>query len=331
MTRVGTVMPFDATHAFRDCDRTYAAATRRILEAGGDILATAVEGARDVGVEIHFYIRPEAFFCPFPHDVTFVSRFMLDHPELRCRDEFGGEVMRLSYAYAAVQDHMLEYFAELLEYEPDGLCMAFNRSLPMVICEEPVLDEFERAHGRRPKLPDEANCPEMLAVRQSVLTRFLERVNGMLDERGMTLCCIAEGDNRLNLLKGLDVAGIVKRRLVDCVMVSGYALEQRFWSEISREEDVRVYGSVPNWPPSYDYVEVARQMRAVFHAGLDGGFFWDVEGMFSNPYNWRLVRHLGTLEYLEQTIAGRNPGPVLRPIVEVRGVRRDRYDPWSSY
>ena len=78
----------------------------------------------------------------------------------------------MSYAYPQVQDHMLAYIEELLAYSPDGICFAFNRSLPMMICEEPVINAFEERHGRTPRLPEEVDSPEMLAVRHELLAAF---------------------------------------------------------------------------------------------------------------------------------------------------------------
>ena len=42
----------------------------------------AVAAARDVGMEIHFCIRPEAFFAPFPFDGLFTSRFLVENQEV---------------------------------------------------------------------------------------------------------------------------------------------------------------------------------------------------------------------------------------------------------
>jgi len=72
-------------------------------------------------------------------------------------------------------------------------------------------------------------------------------------------------------------------------------------------------------------------MKNIFDGGFDGGFFWDVDSMYENPYNWHVVRRLGTKEYVEETLAGRNPGPVMKKVVEVRGARLDSYSAWGSY
>lgn len=90
-TKVGTFLP---TQASTPCFRQY---ERNAVEALGayfrsdepEILTAAVEAAREAEVDIHFYIRPEAFFAPFPFDQYSFSQFFLNHPELRCRDELG--------------------------------------------------------------------------------------------------------------------------------------------------------------------------------------------------------------------------------------------------
>jgi hypothetical protein len=231
-SRVGTTMSFNPRGAYRRCDREFAASIKRMLSGGGDILKTAVASARDVGMEIQFYIRPEAFYCPFPYDDVFASKFFLKNPRWRCRDEFGREVYRMSYAYPQVQEHMLAYIAELLRYKPDGICLAFNRSLPMMICEPPVLDAFAKKHGRAARLPEDCDSPEMLAVRYEILGGFIERLHALLDKRKMSLSCIADLNNDHAKLMGLDIEALAARGLIESACVAGYCPSSPFWSHM---------------------------------------------------------------------------------------------------
>ncbi|NQU10398.1 hypothetical protein HQ590_06395, partial [bacterium] len=293
LTKVGTTTPFGVTHAYRRCDRQFALTTKKILKGGGDILKTAVAAAREVGLEIHFYIRPEAFFAPFPYDGVYTSKFLARHRRRRCRDEFGEEIMRLSYAYPAVQDHLLAYIEELLGYNPDGICFAFNRSLPMMICEPPVLQAYRERYGRRPRLPEENTAPEMLAVRHELLAGFIQRVHGLLAPRNLAFSCITELDHERNRTLGLDLGMLVDRGLVESICVAGAATDSEYYKELRATGQAKVYSSIHYThaegtaaPDPFDHRSQARALQAVLDSGLDGAFFWDTESMHRNPYNW---------------------------------------------
>ena len=339
LSRVGTTMPFDLTHAYRKCDWEFRRTTKRILKGGDDILKAAVAGARDVGMEIQFYIRPEAFFAPFPYDEIFTSKFLLRNPQWRCRDEFGHEVMRMSYAFPQVQDHMLDYVEELLGYQPDGICLAFNRSLPMMICEAPVLEEFARRHGRAARLPEEVDSPEMLSVRQSLLGRFVDRLHALLSQRKKALSAIVEFDNSYSLLMGLDVEPLVDRGVIESLYVTGFCPQSEFWGKVRTGGKVKVYSSIHYThsegtaaPDPYDHQWQAGALATILEAGFDGAFHWDTDSMHANPYNWHVLRHGGSREFLQRVLAREAAvAPVFQPITEIRGVSRGRYDPMRSY
>lgn len=337
-TTIGTPANTDVRHAFRECDRNHARQFAALLERKEDLLAAAVSNAREVGMRIHFYIRMEAFKAPFPWEHTFTSRFYEEHPEWRCRDESGEEVARMSYAFAGVQDHMLAYFEELLAYHPDGLCFAFNRGLPMMIAEEPVLAEFERQQGRRPRLPEEIDSEGMIAARTALMTGFFERVKALLDSRGMALSCIVKPDEGFNRTCGLDLEALTERGLFEtiCVHSGGFHAEQSqihqslFWRRLVDSGRARI---CPNgWGGSYDHAEAARFLRdTVLGRGFAGGFFWDTENLFGNPYNWHVVRQGGTPEALDGIIAGKVPSPTITPFTRINGVKLGRYSPMASY
>ena len=339
LSKVGTVMPFDATDAFRRCDRLFHETIARILPQG-DILAEATKAAREVGVEFHFYIRPEAFYAPFPYDGSFTSDFLSAHPEWRCRDEFSREVQRMSYTYPEVQDHMLAYVEELLQYGPGGVCYAFNRSLPLMICEEPVLAAFRARYGRDPKLPEECDAPEMLAVRQEILAGFLTRLHSLLADHGAVLSALVDPDDDANKLFGLDLEMLLQRGLLESVYSTGYCPSSPYWQRLrDAYPAVPIYSSVyyghttdPQMSDPFNHQAQAAMLKSVLDAGFAGVFYWDIETMFKNPYNWHVFRHGGSRPFLDRVLAGDTEvQPVFRTIEAVRGVRLDRYNPMRSY
>lgn len=331
-TKIGTFLPTQNTHAFRQCERDAGQSLNAYLQSDEpEVLTAAVQAANETDVGIHFYIRPEAFYAPFPLDGYFVSRFFAEHPELRCRDEFGDEIMRLSYAFPQVQEHMIEYCEELLEYSPDGLCFAFNRSLPMMICEEPVLAEFEKQNGHRPDLPKEVDSDAMIAARETLMNGFFERVRQLLSSRGLQFSCMVSPDEELNRNSGLDLQGLTSHGIFDVVCVhdggfhavSNPVAQNPFWNELKNKTSVYING----FGGSYDHVEAAQFLKGVFDAGFAGGFFWDTENLSQNPYNWELVRRGGTREYLESEIET----PRITTLTRVQGTKLGRYNPQKSY
>jgi hypothetical protein len=340
MTKVGTTMSGGTAQAYRRCDRQYALTTRRILRGGGDILATAAKSAKDVGMEFWFYLRPEAFYCHFPHDVSFVSRFFLQNQHLRCVDEFGNTVQRLSYAYKEVQEHMLAYIAELLKYRPGGICLAFNRSLPMMIAEPPVVAAFVKRYGRAPVLPGEIDGAEMAAVRDGLLQGFLDRLKSLLDKKKVGFSCIAHADHENHRIMGLDLARASKRGLFESICVTSDCTKSSYWKELKKGTGVRIYpgmvdvhAAVPPSPSDiWDHKWQARTLKPVIESGFDGAFFWDAESLQTNPYNWHVIRKGGSPKYLERVMAGEASAQVVMKVMSVlRGARNDRYKPGASY
>lgn len=329
-TKIGSTYSPVATHGNRVCDFVAAESTRKLIEQKADQLAIAVECAREMSIQIHFYIRPEAFGAAHPYDGLFDSEFCIKNPQWRCIDEFGDEILRMSYAYQEVQDHMLAYFEELLAYKPDGLCMAFNRSLPMMICEEPVLAEFEKRHHRRPTLPAEVDSPELCKVRQDILSGFLKRVYDLLRSKRMTLSCIVSGDDQTLLRSGLDLEHCVKQDWFDEIYVTSGWKDSEFWAKLARLGNVLIYPNGANWRPDYDQKELAKftqENLGKFH----GAFFWDIETHAENPYNWNVLRKLFDSGFTSAFISGEKKAPILRPYSFINGVKCGRYHPGNSY
>jgi hypothetical protein len=69
----------------------------------------------------------------------------------------------------------------------------------------------------------------------------------------------------------------------------------------------------------------------VFGQGFAGGFFWDTENLFENPYNWHVIRRGGTPEFLEAVVTGEIPAPKITPLTRIQGMKLGRYNPMGSY
>lgn len=343
-----TVLPFDRKYWFYRSDELLDTAIRNIRKQGREPLEVAVEASRDVGMEIHFYFRVGAFYAPFPHHGT-GSRFYKENPQWHCIDEFGKEVKRISYAFPEVQEHILSYFEFLLKYNPDGICLAFNRGLPLMVCEEPVLKEFKRRYGRFPRLPQEVDSREMLSVRHELLAGFIDRAQKMLARHGKVLSCIVPRNFRENKLRGLDIEMCVKRGLFESVNVGAGHEDNPHYTRKTKQKPVnqddlnpvlklKSYGTAKIylggcsghgafWPAENPKAR-ARRMSAIHKAGLDGAYFWDACQWFSR--DWEHIRRYGDPRYVRKLLTGKTPVPVLHDTLRIHDLTVDRYNPWNA-
>jgi hypothetical protein len=338
-TKVGQCPMHPESACYRAGDFEFSRSLAKIQAAGADPLALVRQATREYGLELHYYCRVSAFFGPFPH-LFKTARFFTEHPEWHCRDEFGQPIKFISYAYPQVQDHMLAFFDELLDYEPDGICLAFNRGLPLMCCEEPVLEAYRRKYGRAPKLPEEIESPEMLNVRYEILAGYVERVARLVEKRGKSLSAIIPRNFPKNLRFGLDADMLVRRGLFESVMVgAGHgdipgmdldlepvkALKKLGGRVFAGGSSVNAHGGA--WNKSLQ--ERARHMANILDAGLDGGWFWDAE--LIGGYEWQALRNFGNRTRLDDIIAGAWPVPRRHETRAIGGYVVGRYNPWNAY
>ncbi|MHB0938297.1 MAG: glycoside hydrolase family 10 protein [Armatimonadota bacterium] len=327
---------------FYEGEYRFCRSLQRFVDAGVDPLAVVRQATREYGMELHFYNRMSAFYGPFPH-VGWNTQFFLAHPEWRCRDEFGQTLNFMSYAYPQVQDYVLAYFDELLDYDPEGLCLAFNRGLPLMICEEPVVEAYRRKYGREPKLPEEVDTPELQAVKAELLADFVARVQALAAKRGKVVSCIVPRDLEHNRLFGLDAELLIRRGLVESVMVgAGHGDAGELNDDITpvqalkalgRQAGVKVYagGSQAVHGKAWvgDLKTRAQRMAGILDAGLDGGWFWDAENIFNQ--NWEALRRFGDRATLDRIIRGEWPNNPEYDTLSIHDLQVTRYNPWHAY
>ncbi|MAE61325.1 MAG: hypothetical protein CMJ49_08220 [Planctomycetaceae bacterium] len=330
----------DDVHNYNPGEWKFNRALRRMVAAGVDPLTEVRRITREIDLELHFYFRVGAFYGPFPH-MGWTRDFYARNPQWRCRDEFGDEVKRISYAHRAVQDHVLAYFEELMEYEADGLCLAFNRGLPLMVCEDPVLDAFKRKHGRPPRLPEEVDSPEMLDVRGELMDDFVARVQQLVESHGQVVSCIAPRDFERSRLYGLNLELLIERGRLESVMVgAGHGDDPPINTDLAPVQKLKALGTKiysggstcpahgAAWDPD-DLIVRAKHMAAILDAGLDGGYFWDAESVIG--YEWETMRRFGDRALLDRIIKGEWPPSSERDTLAIGGFVVDRYSPWNAY
>lgn len=338
-TRTGENPLHPEAACYRPGDFEFSRSLAKLQAAGADPLAVVRQATREYSLELHYYSRVAAFFGPFPH-LFKTARFFTEHPEWHCRDEFGRPIKFISYAFPQVQDHLLAFFDELLDYEPDGICLAFNRGLPLMCCEAPVIEAYRRQHGRAPRLPEEIESPEMLQVRYEILAGYVERVARLVERRGKALSAIVPRNFDRNLRFGLDAELLVRRGLFESVMVgAGHgdvpgmdldlepvkALKKLGALIYAGGSNVNAHGGAWNRP----LPERARHMANILDAGLDGGWFWDAETI--GGYEWQALRSFGDRALLDSITAGTWPPPRRHETRAIDGHVIGRYNPWNAY
>lgn len=341
-SKVADRIPWPESACFYEGAWAFNRSLQNLLEKGYDCLGLVRQITNEIGLELHFYFRVGAFYWPFPlHGYT--SSFYKKNPQWHCIDEYGNRVRRISYAFPEVQEAILEYFNELLEYNPDGLCLAFNRGLPLMICEKPVIEAFEKTYGRKPKLPDEVDSPDMLSVRHSLLAEFVEKVHKLVHPNGKVLSCIIPRDFERNLLFGLDIEQLVKRGFFESVLVgAGHKDDPEINMDLEpvkriKKIGTRIYpgGSCVDahggaWKQQ-DTIARASFMSKILDSGFDGAYFWDIDQVVETGTEWEVIRQFGHREVLDEIMNKRFPVIRYHETRKIYDLIVDRYNPWNAY
>jgi hypothetical protein len=273
----------------RHTDDVYHANLRRWREKGWDPMLTIKNLCRVRGWEFHAYVRVEAFATHYPLNITcgLRSDFFEGNPQFHCRDKEGSHVMRLSYANLEVQDHMLELFREIIEYEPDGLCLAFIRGVPLVLYETVMVDGFIAEYHVDPRTLDE-NDPRWLRYQADIINSFMVRVKAQL-KPGQRLSAIIPGNLEDCARWGMDPSFWVQEGIVDDLLPTGqkftpedvhiddpHNLDFDSFRELTGKDDYRVIPMLYPWSLfANDYHTWRKLIYDFLDAGADGYAVWD--------------------------------------------------------
>ena len=302
-------------------DRLHAESWRVFREQGIDPFEVALEHAHEVGLEFHASWRVSGFHYPAPLDQANFGDTVYDaHPEWRGEDRQGRRTPILAYTYPEVRQYVTSLLREMARYPVEGICLLFNRRLPLVEYEPPLVEGFKQEFGRDPRALDEKD-PQWLAYRCGVLTQFMREVRAAMDavarEQGRSkrihVSAVVEGSEAANLYFGLDLKAWVDEGLVDTLIPYVSDWESRGvtapWSD-PRSLDFfveTVKGSpcilAPNiMPRSMSPEDFRRRAATIYGAGVDHLFFWDCAGGGGRAnYRpmWNALRRLGHREEIE--------------------------------
>ena len=327
-SKIAHIPTVEEVHDFsRRGDRLHAESWREFSAAGIDPFAVAVGHTHELGMEFHAAWRVSGFHYPPPIDHNnFGDTFYDRHPEWRGEDRDGRRTPIMAYTYEGVRQFAVSLLREMAQYPIDGVCPLFNRRLPLVEYEPPLVQGFMREFGTDPRELDERD-PTWLAYRSRVLTQFMREVRQAMDEvsreqgrsKPIAVSAVVEGTEAANAFFGCDLKTWAQEGLVDTLIPYVSDWEARGgtapWTD-ARELDYfldAVDGTAcllaPNlMPRSMSPEDFRRRAATIYGAGVENLFFWDSAGGHGRANNrpmWSAIRRLG---HVDEVLAWRDAG-----------------------
>ena len=339
LSAIGELAARDGIDDFqRVGDRHAAESFRTLRQKGIDPLATVIEYAHEIGLELHGSYRVGGWISPPPEDEE--NEFYHQHPQWRCVDRDGRPITRMSYAFAGVSDFVISILREVAQRGADGVNLAFVRGLPCVLYEQPLVDGFQQQYGQDPReLPEDD--PGWLAYRATWITKFMRALRQEMDQVGqqqgrrVQVSAYVLNDVSWCLSFGLDVQTWAREGLVDFIIANPWQeslpLDVAAFVELARGTACQVYAEML---PRQMAPEVFRK-RALdnYQTGVDGLAFWDAdtENRLSYKDQWSMLRRLGHREELADWAPDEWPSYRQIPLYSLGGHILDRYSPyWAS-
>ena len=301
---------------------------RILREKGIDPFRVALEYAHEIGMEFHAGLRVSGFNFPPPYDHNRGPSFFRNHPELRGTDRAGRPNPRLAYTYQETRQYVLSLVREFASKFPvDGIALLFNRRLPVVDYEPPLVEGFKSEYGEDPRQIDERD-PRWLQYRSRVMTQFMRQVREAMDqvaeETGRTspigVSTIVTNSRDENLYYGLDMDTWVKEGLVDTLIP--YSSNPNFnsndpsWEDVSDAEywialtkGTSTELALNIMPRQMSAEEYRRRLAPLYEAGVEHLYFWDgAMGRAHNTGASHVMRRLGHKEEVAAWVEAGEPG-----------------------
>ena len=316
-TKIGQLPTSDGAEDFgRQGDRRVAESWRIFRDQGVDPFAVAIDHAHEIGLELHAGYRVAGFHQPPPlPSRTDDTGFYRRHPELRGIDRNGDPTPRIAYTYPETREFVVSVLREMAGYPINGICLMYNRRLPLVEYEPPLVEGFKTEYGEDPRRLDEKD-PRWLAYRTRILTQFMREVREAMDaaarEQGRSkpieVSAIVMGLDEENLFNGIDVRTWVNEGLVDTLIPysshPNWGSNAESWTE---PRDIAYWVGLtagtscrlaPNIMPRHLSSEAYRRRAAsLYDAGVENLYFWDTVPY--HPGSWDGLRRLGHREEIE--------------------------------
>lgn len=147
-----------------------------------NMLSHMVQYAHAKGLKVCSSLRMNCWIAGFPYITgPYHNTFYTQHPHLRCVDRDGTPVERMSYAFEEVQQQVIDSMVEMARLGFDAVGLLYNRGMPYLLYEQPVVDRFFAEYGEYPyELP--LADPRLNRIHRQMMTEFMQKLRRALDE-----------------------------------------------------------------------------------------------------------------------------------------------------
>ena len=326
-SKVGTLFGADGWDDPRPANLKVGRLLKSLIADGHDPLQLAIDQAHRQGHDFWFYIRPQAWVGEPPFDHAFRSRFFSVHPELRCLNERGEPLGKLSYAFPSVRAQINTIIQEAIDRGADGVGIALVRACPLVRYEQPVLDRYRERHGGdAQQVADDDK--QLQQVWLSFITEWLGEIRALLDAAGpgrdglrRPIILISGPTPDWHRPYGIDLGQLARQGLVDQLLpypdgdglvdVMGF----KTWLGDNRIPVLPGLGSFTDH--GIGLAELRRRCHGFYQAGADGLNRWDTPPWMARLGLGRpLVQRLWMEHYLGEQEA---------ELIEMAGLKLDEF------
>lgn len=310
---------------------------------GIDPFRVALDYAHEIGLEFHAGYRVAGFYYPPPYDyVNQGPSFFKYHPDLRGCTRNGEPSPRLAYTYPEVRKFVISVLCEIAAFPIEGICLQYNRRLPIIDHEPPLLEGFKTEYGLDALQLDERD-PRWLKFRSGVLTQFMRDLRQALDhaaqregrKKRIEVSAIVTNSEEENLYYGLDLETWVAERLVDTLIpyssYPNFNSNDDSWTDVRAAEFfISLTKGTPcklalNIMPRHMSAESYRKRAAaLYEAGIEYLFFWD--GAMERAQNSGAAHVMRRLGHREEIEAWHESGEPSLAIPEMRLLKLGDWD-----
>lgn len=307
----------DSDVAFSAYGKAYVDNLRTLIDKGLIPHRVAMKHAHSIGMQFYYMFRMALGPGSSP---LFEQR-----PELCMVDRDGTHLPKLSFAFAEVQQRVLDLMQEVIDDEVDGINICWIRGLPVIGYEQPVVDAFKNEYGEDIRSVPEDD-PRICRIQAGFMTDFMRKVRALANDLGhkrgrpLAICAMVSGPMAAALRDACDINTWVQDKLVDEMV--GAAVMTRYLQANGVKE--MIY-SGPLGRNAY-----LRSAIILAETGADGLFIWDVIGVQNLASHWAMIRRLGhTDELIDAQDEKLNVKRI--PLKTLDGIDVCHTQPWGGY
>ena len=260
-----------------------------------------------MGIDVHAMFRMGIIGDIPPSDLWHAENGLVGRrPDLRMIDRDGTPIEKASYALPEVREFMLSLMREVAEwYDIDGINLGWSRGPQFVGYEDVVVKDFMEEYGQDPRDLDEHDY-RLERHRAGYLTEFTRQARQMVDEVGrkkgkkIELSAMGYTANvAQNLFYGYDILTWITEDLLDTILLS-CPVEAVVLEAIRTHKCKLTTHLMPCSPEATAAPpETARMAQLGYETGVDGFWYWDMNGKQTKPEHWEILRQVGDREQMD--------------------------------